>query len=133
MPPLPSIGEGGLAPVYAERYTVGEQRRATALMSYADFLACNLDFHVQLASLSGNERLVSALHDLLGSMQRFFFLGLDLDDFAVEMRSEHEELVALMRSGSVADVIDCLRVQINSSRGRILRAVADRGINLPLS
>jgi len=100
--------------------------------SYADFLDCNLDFHVQLASLSANERLVSVLGDLLGSMQRFFFLGLDLDDYASEMRSEHEELVALIRSGDAVHVVDCINGQILASRERIMRAVRSRGINLPL-
>ncbi len=100
--------------------------------SYADFLDANLDFHVQLAALSRNERLVTALNDLLGSMQRFFFLGLDLDDFASEMRDEHETLMALIRRGSATEVIDCLGKQIEFSRDRILRAVANRGIDLPL-
>lgn len=100
--------------------------------SYADFLDANLDFHVQLAALSRNERLVSALTDLISSMQRFFFLGLDLDDFASEMRKEHEVLIALIRKGSSVEVIECIRTQIQFSRDRILRAVAKRGIDLPL-
>ncbi len=65
--------------------------------SYADFLERNEDFHVQLAMLSGNRRLVTALTDLIGTMQRFFLLGLDRGDFAAEMRGEHEELVALLQ------------------------------------
>lgn len=100
--------------------------------SYADFLDANLDFHMQLAALSANEKLVSTLADLLGSMQRFFFLGLDLDDFASEMRAEHEELISLIQQGSSDAVIGCLTRQITDSRGRIMRAIADRGINLPL-
>lgn len=100
--------------------------------SYADFLDANLDFHVQLAALSANERLVSTLADLLGSMQRFFFLGLDLDDFASEMRSEHEELISLIQRDSVDEVISCLTRQITDSHGRIMRAIDDRGVNLPL-
>jgi len=100
--------------------------------SYADFLDANLDFHMQLAALSANERLVLALADLLGSMQRFFFLGLDLDDFASEMRLEHEELISLVQQGSSDAVIGCLTRQITDSYGRIMRAIANRGINLPL-
>jgi DNA-binding GntR family transcriptional regulator len=100
--------------------------------SYADFLDANLEFHVQLAALSRNERLVTALSDLISAMQRFFFLGLDLDDFASEMRNEHEVLVALIREGSSTEVIECLGSQIKFSRDRVLRAVANRGINLPL-
>lgn len=101
-------------------------------MSYSDFLAENLDFHIQLASMSGNERLVSTLEDLLGAMQRFFFLGLDLGDFASEMRSEHEELVALLKNGTKQQASSCARAQIEASRERILRALVDERLNLPL-
>lgn len=100
--------------------------------SYADFLDRNLDFHIQLAALSRNERLLAMLLDLLGGMQRFFFLGLDLGDFAAEMRSEHEELVALLRRDAVGEAVACLRRQIQSSRDRILRALVNDRINLPL-
>ena len=100
--------------------------------SYADFLDRNFEFHIQLATLSRNDRLVTMLRDLLAGMQRFFFLGLDLDDFAAEMRSEHEDLVALLRSNSPDDAAVCLRVQIESSRDRILKALISDRIDIPL-
>jgi len=100
--------------------------------SYADFLERNEDFHVQLAALWGNQRLVSALRDLIGTMQRFFFLGLNLGDFASEMRGEHEELVALLKRGDADRAVVCLRQQIQASRDRILRALIDDRFDLPL-
>ena len=100
--------------------------------SYVEFLDRNLDFHLQLASLSRNDRLVSVLRDLLGSMQRFFYLGLDLGDFALEMRAEHEELVALLSGDRPEDAIACLGRQIASSRDRILRALIEERIDLPI-
>lgn len=100
--------------------------------SYADFLDRNLDFHIRLAALSRNDKLVLILRDLLGNMQRFFFLGLDLGDFAAEMRSEHEELVALLHRDTPDEAVACLSRQIKSSRNRILRAVVDDRIDLPL-
>jgi len=100
--------------------------------SYADFLDRNFDFHIQLATLSRNDRLVVTLRDLLGSMQRFFFLGLDLGDFAAEMRAEHEELVRLLQSGAAAKATDCLRTQIRNSRDRILQALIDDRVDIPL-
>jgi len=100
--------------------------------SYADFLDRNLEFHIRLAELSRNDRLVAILRDLLGGMQRFFFLGLDLGDFAREMRSEHEQLVVLMHRGEFDVATDCLRGQIQSSRDRILRALVDENIDLPV-
>jgi len=101
-------------------------------MSYADFLDRNFDFHVQLAALARNDRLVVMLRDLLSSMQRFFFLGLDLGDFASEMRTEHEELVRLLQLGNAEEAATCLRRQIRASRDRILRALIDDRIDLPL-
>ena len=100
--------------------------------SYADFLERNEDFHLQLALLSGNQRLVTALTDLIGTMHRFFFLGLDLGDFASEMRSEHEELVALLQQRDTNLALRCLRKQIQASRDRILKALIDDRFDLPL-
>ncbi len=100
--------------------------------SYADFLDRNLEFHIRLAELSRNDRLAAILRDLLGGMQRFFFLGLDLGDFASEMRSEHEELVELLHRRDPNDAVACVRNQIESSRHRILRALIDDRIELPL-
>ncbi len=100
--------------------------------SYADFLERNEDFHVQLAMLSGNRRLVTALTDLIGTMQRFFLLGLDLGDFAGEMRGEHEELVALLKRRDGAGAAACLRDQISGSRERIVRALVHDGHDIPL-
>ena len=82
--------------------------------------------------MSRNDRLVSVLRDLLGSMQRFFFLGLDLGDFASEMRSEHEELVTLLSGDDPETAIACLSRQIASSRDRILRALINDRIDLPI-
>jgi DNA-binding GntR family transcriptional regulator len=126
----------------AERWTAEDLRRLAELaateysfddrVSYGDFLDRNLDFHIQLAVLSGNERLVAVLRDLLATMQRFFFLGLESGDFAAEMRGEHEELVALLERGQADEAAICLRRQIQSSRDRILHALINEGIDLPL-
>jgi len=126
----------------AQRATPGDLERLRKLAtteytyhdwdSYVEFLDRNLDFHIQLAELSRNDRLVTVLRDLLGSMQRFFFLGLDLGDFASEMRSEHEELVALLSGDSPELAIACLNRQIASSRDRILRALIEDRIDLPI-
>ena len=126
----------------ARRATAGDLERLSNLAateytyhdwdSYVEFLDRNLDCHIQLAALSRNDRLVSVLRDLLGSMQRFFFLGLDLGDFASEMRSEHEELVALLSGDSPELAIACMNRQIESSRGRILRARIEDRIDLPI-
>jgi len=100
--------------------------------SYADFLDRNREFHVRLAALCGNDRLVSALDELLGHMQRFFFLGLDLGDFSTQMRHEHEALVEALRSRLAERVVECLRAQIAASHRRVRRALTRGGIPFPL-
>jgi DNA-binding GntR family transcriptional regulator len=102
------------------------------LASYGEFLDRNLDFHMRVAALSGNNRLVATLRDLLATMQRYFFLGLELGDFGAEMRVEHQELVALMKRSRRRDAVECLRLQIAASRDRILRALAEQGVGLPM-
>jgi DNA-binding GntR family transcriptional regulator len=134
--------EGRALELAVQRATAGDLERLRNLAtteytyhdwdSYVEFLDRNLDFHIQLAELSRNDRLVSVLRDLLGSMQRFFFLGLDLGDFASEMRSEHEELVALLSGDSPNLAIACLNRQLASSRDRILRALIEDRVDLPI-
>ncbi len=100
--------------------------------SYIEFLDRNQDFHARVAALAGNARLVVILRELLSTMQRFFFLGLDLGDFGGEMRGEHEQLLALMAAGRKEDAVTCLRSQIECSRDRILRALVDERSGIPL-
>jgi DNA-binding GntR family transcriptional regulator len=94
--------------------------------SYSRFLELNREFHVQLASLTGNARLTRTLADLLGSMQRFFHLGLDLGDYGAEMRCEHQELIDRLRSGDTDGAARCLEAQIEASQNRVLHALARR-------
>ncbi len=101
--------------------------------SYAVFLDRNREFHLAVAALSGNHRLVATLADLLSAMQRFFFLGLDLGDFGGEMRDEHECLLAALRRRDRDAALACLERQISSSRDRIVRALLDNRIDLPVT
>jgi len=102
--------------------------------SYVEFLDRNLGFHLEVASLSRNDRLFSVLRDLLVSMQRFFYLGLDLGDFGSEMRSEHEELVDHIRRRDAAAAGACAERQITSSYERIRRALAAADhVDIPIS
>ena len=102
--------------------------------SYVDFLDKNLGFHLEVASLSRNDRLFAVLRNLLVSMQRFFYLGLDLGDFGAEMRNEHELLVQHMKGRNVAAATACAEQQITSSYERIRRALAESdNIEIPIT
>jgi DNA-binding GntR family transcriptional regulator len=128
----------------ATRATEGDLERLSQLAgveytyhdraSYVAFLDANLGFHLEVVSLSRNDRMLNVLRDLLVSMQRFFFLGLDLGDFGAEMRGEHELLVDHMRRRDVAAASACAEAQISSSFERIRRALAANGhIEIPIN
>ncbi len=103
-------------------------------VSYVEFLDKNLGFHLEVAALSRNDRLFAVLHNLLVSMQRYFFLGLDLGDFGAEMRGEHELLVRHMRSRDAGAAATCAEEQITSSYERIRRALAAAdNIEIPIT
>jgi DNA-binding GntR family transcriptional regulator len=102
--------------------------------SYVEFLDRNLGFHLELASLSRNDRLFSVLRNLLVSMQRFFFLGLDLGDFGGEMRSEHELLVEHMQRRDASAASACADEQITASYERIRKALAEAdSVEVPIT
>jgi len=102
--------------------------------SYVDFLDKNLGFHLEVASLSRNDRLFAVLRNLLHSMQRFFYLGLDLGDFGPEMRTEHELLVRHMRRRDAEAAAAWAEEQITSSYERIRRALAAAdNIEIPIT
>jgi DNA-binding GntR family transcriptional regulator len=100
--------------------------------SYGSFLEQNLAYHVALAGVSGNRRLVRVVSDLIESMQRYFYLGLDLGDFGREMRAEHEVLNAEIERGDPDRAVECVRVQILASRSRILKALLSERPDLPV-
>jgi DNA-binding GntR family transcriptional regulator len=101
--------------------------------SYEEFLRRNREFHVTLAEISGNARLIRVLSELIDSMQRFFFLGLDLGDFAAEMREEHEELMQHIRGGDEDGAVETTKRQIERSRERILKALFTDRADLPVT
>ena len=59
-------------------------------------------------------------------------VGTQRRDFAAEMRAEHEELLRRLRCGDSAAAVSCLRGQIRASRDRILRALIDNRLDIPL-
>lgn len=101
--------------------------------SWEGFLARNTEYHLALAALSGNDRLVRILRDLLEGLQRYFFLGMAQGDHAAEMREEHERLTSLVSEGRTAAALDCLRSQIVKSRERILHALVRARADIPLT
>ncbi|MCP4539345.1 MAG: GntR family transcriptional regulator [Chloroflexi bacterium] len=91
--------------------------------SHVMFLKTNRDFHLALAEAAGNRRLVKTMEGLMVEMDRLFHLGLRLRDSSIEMKQEHQQVVATLEMGDVEGVRDAIARQINTSRDRILEAI----------
>jgi DNA-binding GntR family transcriptional regulator len=102
--------------------------------TYSSFLEINRAFHLAVAEISGNNRLVSALRANLLEMERLLHLGLDLRDSADEMREEHLTLVRSLESGDVARCVQVMADQIMASRNRVFAAISDprKGLKIDL-
>ena len=91
--------------------------------SHFSFLRTNRAFHLALASVAANQRLVELVEELFNQMERLFHLGLRLRDSSEEMRREHQELVAFLENGDVESAVAAIKEQILASRDRILEAI----------
>jgi DNA-binding GntR family transcriptional regulator len=94
--------------------------------SYIKFLDKNIDFHLSIAELSGNQRLVDTISKLLEEMTRVFHLGLDLRDSGNEMRIEHIELAEALLARDSELAVRLMRRQIETSMERIVEALNNR-------
>jgi DNA-binding GntR family transcriptional regulator len=95
--------------------------------TYLKFLERNADFHLAIAELTGNRRLVDILDKLLIEMTRLFHLGLDLRDSANEMRLEHIHLADTLLERNADQALTLIEHQIDTSQARIVEAL-NKGI-----
>lgn len=102
------------------RYTFGDPD------SYLAFLERNVQFHVQIALLSGNPLLAEYVGSVLHRMTRIFNLGLDLRDSAEEMQAEHRALAAAIAARDLPAALAQAEAQIAASRRRVLDMLALR-------
>lgn len=95
--------------------------------SYEKFLVQNAKFHTMITQTCGNSRLQGLLQNTLSQLQRIFFLGLELQDGAEEMQTEHIQLAdaILQKNGDLAETI--CQQQIIRSKERIIEALS--GLN----
>ncbi len=93
-----------------------EDERGSALVR------ANKDFHVEIARLSGNARLVKVLSDLIDQLERVIrLLALDLDD----VPDEHPDLVELMRAGNPDAAAQNMAEQLTANHERMRAAALD--------
>jgi DNA-binding GntR family transcriptional regulator len=98
--------------------------------SYKVFLGHNRDFHIGIARLSGNQRLVDLISNLLDELTRLFRLGLSIRDSAVEMHDAHTALAQAIRERDPDRAEQIVRNEIEMSKNRVLEALTGR--NNPL-
>lgn len=91
--------------------------------SYSVFLRENRAFHLQIAVLSKNNRLVAQVAKIMDELTRVFHMGLDIRDSAEEMRHDHMELAEALfnKDGSLAERL--IRAEILLSRERVMEAL----------
>jgi DNA-binding GntR family transcriptional regulator len=101
---------------------IGRLRAAAGTGNSAEVAAADLQFHQDLVRLSGNRRLHEAftsLTTLLGSLLRLD--AARFYDSGDEVLAEHEELLAVLRSGSPGRAADAFHEHVERSMDQILR------------
>ncbi len=91
--------------------------------SEARFLAANSEFHLVIATATGNERLVSFLAQTLSEMERLFHFGLAARNRTDEMRSEHKALMEALIAGDAERAEAVTREQIVTSKAMVMDAL----------
>lgn len=91
--------------------------------TYIQFLRHNAEFHLSIAQLSGNQRLVDQIGKVLDELHRVFHLGLDFRDSAEEMRTDHLAICSALNQRDADLLESLLKKEIVNSRNRILDAL----------
>lgn len=76
-------------------------------VSIEAFLVANTAFHMAIAEMSGNQRLVELFHDILQEMERLFHLGLQLTARATRIAPEHDTFQARHKQYK-AELVDAI-------------------------
>ncbi len=94
--------------------------------SYKVFLGQNRDFHMAIARLSGNQRLVDLVSNLLDELTRLFHLGLGIRDSAAEMHHAHTALAQAIQQRDPDQAEQIMREEIEMSQNRVLEALTQK-------
>jgi DNA-binding GntR family transcriptional regulator len=69
--------------------------------SYYTFLEWNKQFHIAIATASGNQALVEIVSNMQARLMRYFYLVIVMDSYGPQLVAEHHEIVRAIRSGNV--------------------------------
>jgi DNA-binding GntR family transcriptional regulator len=96
--------------------------------TYARFLGQNKVFHMALARITGNARLLEVLGRLLDDLERLFHLGLDVSDRSQLLIGEHEELVDAIAARDAERAVRVTEAQIERARQMIIDGILSGGL-----
>jgi DNA-binding GntR family transcriptional regulator len=91
--------------------------------SYSIFLAENKKFHLSIAAITKNNRLVRHLSKTMDELSRVFHMGLDIRDSTEEMRDDHIKLADSLVERDANQAERLIRSEILLSRERVLEAI----------
>jgi len=94
--------------------------------SIIDFVNKNARFHLSIAMVTGNRRLVDAISKLLDEMARIFHLGLNFREMSKEVRAEHLAIATAIYNRDPDKAEQTSREEIFNSKERILDVLRNR-------
>ena len=95
------------------------------------FIEANRDFHTAIARASGNERLHQQITRTIDELERFFYLGARLRDVSGETKSDHHQIVEILKSRD-ADAARAVMIRHNdvTRAGLVQQIATSKKINL---
>ena len=94
--------------------------------SIIDFVKNNAKFHLSVAMVTGNRRLVEAISKMLDEMARIFHLGLNFREMSQEVRAEHLAIATAIYNRDPDKAEQTSREEIANSKERILDVLRNR-------
>jgi len=94
---------------------VGETHPLDTLESHIRWHKSNVEFHVKIAAISGNRRLVRMVRSVMEEMFRLEHMNLGMRPDTSTMRHEHMDIVAALRQGNAQLAVECAMRSIDGS------------------
>jgi DNA-binding GntR family transcriptional regulator len=95
--------------------------------SIDEFLEHNTAFHSKIAQVGGNERLATALQEVLHELERLFRIGLLFTSRAADIVHEHQDLLAAIKAGDA----DAARAEAMNQARAAERMILDGLLSSP--
>ncbi|MGQ7793638.1 GntR family transcriptional regulator [Faunimonas sp. B44] len=87
------------------------------------FLQANTEFHLLIATATGNDRLVTAIQDIHQEMERILHFGLAFRNRTDEMRHEHGALITALTEGDAEGAEGAILDELASSKAMVMDAL----------